>query len=75
MRARISPAALILWRHGYSVAQVGRAMPRPIKRAYASQMIRGDYPMRADLLPTIAKLAGEDVATEVARAVERGRDA
>lgn len=65
---RLSKAALVLAGAGISVREVGRTLQ--LNASTVSRQLRGEYRPHPELLTTIAELGGQDVADEVADAIE-----
>lgn len=65
---RLSKAALVLAGAGISVREVARELN--LHHANASRQLRGEARPHPELLSTIARLGGQDVADDVAEAIE-----
>ena len=55
--------------HGFTVRQVAAAYDPPLSHEYIARMLAGNRRPRPDLVATIERLAGPDVAREVARLI------
>ena len=65
---RLSKAALVLAGAGISVREVGRELD--LHNANVSRQLRGEARPHPELIPTIARLGGPELADQVAAAIE-----
>jgi hypothetical protein len=75
MKARYSPAALILMAQGIDLGDVSAASPRQFHRAHVSRMLSGERRLAPEIIEGIRRVGGQDLARRIVKAVETTRAA